>query len=296
MPKGTQLTEAEKAKIDAFSSTGMSIQDIAENLGRSRCVVRNYLEDPATYGTAQRPGAPRKLSERDERRLSREASNSTKGCGALAKELELNVSRETVRRSLQRNAHLVWTKMVCKPKITEEDKARRLEFSRVNMNREWKTVIFSDEKKFNLDGPDGLAGYWHDLRKDERIFSKRNFGGGSVMVWGAFCSLGKLPLAFISTKSRSADYQQVLEESLLPFLQRFNRIPLTFQQDNASIHKSKDTLGWFARHQIDLLDWPPRSPDCNPMENLWGILVRRVYGNARQFQTVRDLEYWNSGT
>jgi len=42
-------------------------------------------------------------------------------------------------------------------------------------------VLFSDEKKFSLDGPDGLNHYWHDLRKEPLTFSRRNFGGGSVM-------------------------------------------------------------------------------------------------------------------
>ena len=48
------------------------------------------------------------------------------------------------------------------------------------------TIIFSDEKKFNLDGPGGIHCYWHDLRKEEQVFYKRPFGGGSVMIWGAF--------------------------------------------------------------------------------------------------------------
>lgn len=65
------------------------------------------------------------------------------------------------------------------------------------MNRQWNTVknsynythlyffiqvIFSDEKKFNLDKPDGFKYYWRDLRKESCYFLKRNFEDGSLII------------------------------------------------------------------------------------------------------------------
>ena len=58
-------------------------------------------------------------------------------------------------------------------------------------NEEWRKVVWSDEKKFNLDGPDGFSYYWHDLRKEEEIFSSRAQGGGSIMIWASFGWGGK---------------------------------------------------------------------------------------------------------
>ena len=61
-------------------------------------------------------------------------------------------------------------------------------------------MMFSDEKKFNLDGLDGSQCYWHDLRMEKQRFSKIPFGGGSVIVWRAFTVFGKADLVVMEGK------------------------------------------------------------------------------------------------
>jgi hypothetical protein len=154
----------------------------------------------------------------------------------------------------------------------------------------WKTVIFSDEKKFNLDGPDGLHHYWHDIRKEPKILSNRVQGGGSVMVWAAFGFGGQTEIIFIDTRMDSKTYQELLRDNLLPFAANIGGQEWVFQQDNAPIHASNSTKKWFNDHQIRVLEWPSRSPDVNPIENLWGIIVREVYKNGQQYESVQDLK------
>ncbi|KAG3078778.1 hypothetical protein PI125_g20884 [Phytophthora idaei] len=37
------------------------------------------------------------------------------------------------------------------------------------------------------------------------------------------------------------------------------------------------------------MEWPAKSPGLNPIENMWGVLVRAVYAHGRQFQTREAL-------
>ncbi|KAG3095181.1 hypothetical protein PI125_g16317 [Phytophthora idaei] len=37
------------------------------------------------------------------------------------------------------------------------------------------------------------------------------------------------------------------------------------------------------------MEWPAKSPDLNPIENMWGVLARAVYANGRQFETRGSL-------
>ncbi len=49
-----------------------------------------------------------------------------------------------------------------------------------------------------------------------------------------------------------------------------------FQQDLAPAHTAKGTKSWFNDHGVTVLDWLANSPDLNLIENLWGIVKRKM--------------------
>lgn len=300
MPRGTSLTDIEKGQILAYHEENYSYRAIGRKIGRSDFVVRAFLKSPDTYGAKKTRGCVKKLQPRDIRRLNREASKGKLCARELRNQLELPVSIRRVRQVLRSNPNLVYKKRKGQPKLTKTHKKNRVTFARERLtwDQEWGQIIFSDEKKFNLDGPDGFQYYWYDIRKEEQIFSKRHHGGGTVMVWAAFCRHGKSDLVILNGKQRSDNYIGTLNNHLLPFSDRFYKQNYIFQHDNASIHTSKKTKKWLEEQKIDVLEWPALSPDLNPIENIWGILVRRVYANGQQFTTRETLiemlqKVWN---
>jgi hypothetical protein len=43
-----------------------------------------------------------------------------------------------------------------------------------------------------------------------------------------------------------------------------------FQQDNSSIHDSSVFQEWLSlQAEVELIDWPSRAPDMNPIEKMW---------------------------
>jgi hypothetical protein len=45
---------------------------------------------------------------------------------------------------------------------------------------------------------------------------------------------------------------------------------IQFQQDHSSIHDSGVVQEWLSRQaDVELIDWPQRAPDMNPIENMW---------------------------
>ena len=87
-------------------------------------------------------------------------------------------------------------------------------------------------------------------------------------------------------------YQNILDNEVIYCIHSFHGDDFIFQQDNASPHKAKDTLDFLKNRKIHLLDWPSKSLDLNPMENIWRLMVRKVYVNGKRYSNV--IELWQS--
>lgn len=136
------------------------------------------------------------------------------------------------------------------------------------MEKKWRKVIFSDEKRFNLDGPDGLSYYFHDLRKEELHLSRRQMGGGGIMVWAAIGYHGRTDVKFINTSMNAIKYIEILEEQLTLHASTIACENYIFQHDNAAVHTAKRIKKYFEDRNIQILPWPARSPDLNIIENI----------------------------
>ena len=136
--------------------------------------------------------------------------------------------------------HSQWRKMASVPNLTQCHRTSGINYaaSALRWGEKWQADIFSDEKKFNLDGPDGFLFYWRDLRHEPRSVLRRNFGGSSVLICTAVSQKGKSEIAFLSGRYTSENYRSTLDNFVIPFAARNHKDSFIFTQYNAAIHKS----------------------------------------------------------
>ena len=198
MPRGTMLSDAQKATVVQAIADGLSRRAVASLVGKSANCINNFVSNRYKKNPVMRGPKP-KISSRMARKLRRSVSNKVVSVSQLEAIYGLEVCNETVRKCLNNCPWLEVRKMVKGQLMSSEHMALRVSWAipRMPWTFEWRNVIFSDEKRFNLDGPDGNTLYWHDTRKPELHFRTRQSGGGSVMIWAASGYSGRSALHFV---------------------------------------------------------------------------------------------------
>ena len=62
-------------------------------------------------------------------------------------------------------------------------------------------------------------------------------------------------------------YEEILED-YLPEFKRICKGDVKILMDNHPVHKSMNSLLFYKEHKIKVIDFPPYSPDLNPIENI----------------------------
>lgn len=289
MPKACYLSMDERKLIDSYINKGKSISWIGRTLKRHKTTISKYIRHPSTYGTSiKQARKPIVLTTRRKRTIKRLIKKHKMSSRLVSNELDNGVSKSTICNFLK-TENFRYHKMKRIPKLTALHMKKREQFAEeiISKGKDFvKKLVFSDEKRFKLDGPDGCTYYWHDLKDERSTFSKSHFSAG-ITLWGCIFSDGKIKVQFLDNTLNSHNYQKVLQETLLPSFVKSKHV---FQQDNATCHVSKSTKQWIKTKKIHLIDWPALSCDLNIIENVWGILTNKIYQNGKNFSNIETLK------
>lgn len=87
--------------------------------------------------------------------------------------------------------------------------------------------------------------------------------------------MGPGELVEIGGRMNSERYLEVLKDVMLPSVRvAYPEGQIYLVHDNSSVHKSKIVRDWLNyQKNITVFEWLTKSPDLNPIENLWGQMV-----------------------
>ncbi|KAF4673376.1 hypothetical protein FOL47_010622 [Perkinsus chesapeaki] len=290
MSRGKQLSDSERAEIVKMLAAGKTTLEISKALKRDHRTVKEYVENP-TKRPLGHPGPTKKsVTSREKTRLKREMARSPL---ATSKEI-FEGAGVTMKPKTSRNRVLNQLggvkKAIAKPALTARHKKTRYEWAENNIKREFSSVLFTDECRATLDGPDGWASGWILRGSEVPARKKRQQGGGGVMFWA-----GIIGDTVVGPCRVEKGVKMDSKASFLPWYRSrpvaFKR-KLIFMHDNAPAHSSKFTTSFLEKNGFKgkkVLEWPSLSPDLNPIENYWSLLKREVYRQGTQYDSVHSL-------
>ena len=243
-----EFSPRERGIIVALSQEGVRQCDIAKRVGKTQSGVSKVLKRfKETESPARKPrsGRPRKTTAATDRWIKWESlRNRQLTSTAIRNELELSISTRTVRRRLF-DADMV-ARRPKKPLLTSRMRKARLNWAREYINKDvnfWKSVIFSDESRFNVGRNDAVQ---YICRRSGEEYNSAclvsTVKHPQSVVWGCFSWHGIGRLHLIEQTMQAESYVIVLQDHLLVTIHdSFNGDPgaCFFQDDSASCHRAK---------------------------------------------------------
>ena len=295
---------------DGDPTTGqpLSVRSIARLLHKDHSTIRGILrrrQDGTLHKRDFQRGRPRKTTRRqDERLLLAVKRNRHVSLVEHTRTLAFPVSRWTIRRRLLEKK--VRVHVALQDVLNQVQKRNRVQWCRRYIDYDFSNVIFSDECIFQLRRARTCGQVRVYRRRGERLKAASIFSvpyverQGTLCIWGCLSASGFGCLRILSGTMNSEKYCDTLESYLLPSVDILcPDNSFVFMQDNATIHTANRTTEWLAEHEIEVLPWPPYSPDLNPMENVWGLLKRQLKTKLPTSpESLADniSELWNSYT
>ncbi|UYV76443.1 hypothetical protein LAZ67_14000409 [Cordylochernes scorpioides] len=275
-----------RGMVIGLKRAGWSLRQIAADthLGASTVhrLWRRWLEqgNVAIYRNA---GATRVTSARVDRRILQQAVAAPQAtCTAILQHvqdtLDHSISTRTISRRLVANG-LHSCRPLRRLPLTPPNRRQRLEWCRARSTwmTEWHRVVFSDESRFCLSSDSRRVRVWRrrgESSNPAAIVERPTVRQRGIMVWGAIAYDSRSPLLRIHGTMTAQRYvDDVLRPVTLPYLQGVPNA--LYQQDNARPHTAR--ISQQALQDVQMLPWPPYSPDLSPIEHVWDIIGRRLH-------------------
>ena len=244
-------------------------------------------------------GRPTKLDAADREKLKNAINEKpTITNRALLAIIDNKVFLRTLQLALRTMGERRWCQRQ-RPLLTPEHARKRLEWARRHEDwtvNDWKRVCWTDEA--TIERGVGKKPKWtfNSPREQLQQHDVTTYTANKAvrrMVWGGFSYDRRTHLQELFGDPESArggvssKVIYALYSHCLPWLLSGGKI---FMHDNARVHTAGIVKQLLERMEVEVMIWPPYSPDLNPIENLWALLKAEIYQRHPELKTAPDNE------